>query len=57
MSEAPAVSKIPLGPKKNVFVLVDNSANVDKRNKNIQSHFTDDCGAWDSGKGSTKKSS
>ena len=29
MSEAPAASKIPLGPKENVFVLVDNSANVD----------------------------
>jgi len=35
--------------------MVNLVVNLVKRNKNIQSHFTDDCGAWDSGKGSTKK--
>jgi hypothetical protein len=39
---------IPLGLKQNVFFVVDNTRNVDKRKEGHRSDYHDDCGAWKS---------
>ena len=54
-SEKPALLKIPPGKKENQYFVVQNRRNIEKRLKGKQSHFVDDCGVWDTGKGSTKK--
>ena len=46
---------VPNGLKENVFFIVDNSNNVERRGGGKRSLFVDDCGVW--GKGSTKKHS
>lgn len=49
-------STIPLGPKNNVFFLLGNSRNKDKKQQNKNQCFPDDCGVWNSDKGSTVNS-
>jgi hypothetical protein len=44
---------IPTGTKNNVYVVVDNSANVARRKSGLKNQFWDDCGAWDASKAST----
>ena len=50
----PILEKVPLGPKDNMFFIIDNSSNSEKRRQNKQSNFLDDCGAWKSGGPTTK---
>ena len=46
---------IPNGEKNNVFFVVKNNTNADKRQRGIRSNFSDDCGVYNSAKGSTPK--
>ena len=46
------VQNIPNGEKTNVYFVVNNQGNVDRRNKNIYSEYHDDCGVWDRVSGS-----
>ena len=46
---------IPIGEKNNVFFVVKNNTNADKRQRGIRSNFSDDCGVYNSAKGSTPK--
>lgn len=48
--------KIPGGLKENVYFVLDNSSNCDKRTKNKRSAFSDDCGVWDASSGASPKS-
>ena len=43
------ISKVPCGPKENVYYLVDNTKNVERRKRNIKSEFLDDCGVYSKG--------
>ena len=45
---------IPIGLKENVYYVIDNSQNIDRRAKGQRSDFTDDCGAWLPGGPTTK---
>lgn len=47
--------RIPTGPKENVYFLINNQTNVESRSKGSKSSFEDDCGAWDSTKAPTLK--
>lgn len=47
-------SMVPLGIKNNVYMLLDNTLNSQKRSNGKPSRFDDACGAWSSN-GSTKK--
>ena len=47
-------SELPKGRKENVYFVVDNSENINRRNGGGKSKFQDDCGAW-SHSSSTKK--
>ena len=49
-SEIPAEEKIPLGVKENVFIVLNNSKNMDRMKCNKPPQYWDDCGAWDSKK-------
>ena len=49
-------SKIPNGVKENVYIVVDNSSNLEKRKKGKKSEFIDDCGTWISNNSQTTKS-
>lgn len=42
---------VPCCIKDNVFFVVNNSSNVEKREMNLRSDYSDDCGARDSAKG------
>ncbi|KAG7164251.1 hypothetical protein Hamer_G019613 [Homarus americanus] len=47
---------VPLGVKNNVYFLISNIANVAKQKMKGRSDYVDDCGVWDSCKGSTVNS-
>ena len=48
---------IPEGTKENVYFVINNEQNVETRAKKYRSNFRDDCGIWDSSKGTTPKTS
>lgn len=45
--------KIPGGLKENVYFILDNGKNVQKKKSNKSSAFSDDCGVWDRDAGSS----
>ena len=45
--------KVPFGPKENVYYIVDNKSNVERRQNAAKSEFWDDCGIWESSSGAT----
>ena len=45
-TEADALEQVPDGPKENLFFMVDNQRNVERRSKGKQSEYFDDCGVW-----------
>lgn len=49
------LAQIPSGVKENVYFLIDNTRNVDRRKENKKCEFWDDCGAWEPN-GSSPKS-
>jgi len=54
-SENPMLPAVPNGIKENVYFIMNNSCNTMSRHDSKQSSFADDCGIWDTAKGSTKK--
>ena len=48
------IDKIPPGRKENVFFVIDNERNMDKRKNDQRSDYNDDCGAWKSSGASPK---
>lgn len=48
-------NSIPDGIKNDVFFVIKNNDNVTSRGKGARTCFFDDCGVWDSAKGSTPK--
>jgi hypothetical protein len=48
-------NKIPEGTKSDVFFMVKNDRNLVSRDKGQRSTFSDDCGIWDSSKGSSPR--
>jgi hypothetical protein len=54
MSEEPVLKEIPRTIKENVYFLLDNSHNVDRRTQSKRMEFWDNCGTWDSKSTSTK---
>ena len=52
-SESEAHERIPEGNKNDVYFVIKNSGNTDKRSRGQQSSFSDDCGVWDTNKGSS----
>jgi hypothetical protein len=48
-------NKIPEGTKSDVFFMVKNDRNLVSRDKGQRSSFSDDCGIWDSSKGSSPR--
>ena len=54
-SESEAHDRIPEGSKNDVYFVIKNSGNSDKRSRGQQSSFSDDCGVWDTNKGSSPK--
>ena len=50
---AKALQYIPDGVKENVWFVIENEKNVFSRSKNGRSNFRDDCGVWNSCKGTT----
>ena len=53
-SQAVDLTCIPRGIKENVFFLINDRQNVERRNLGKKSEYPDDCGAWDGAKSSTK---
>ena len=51
----PLLEKIPSGEKNNVYALIRNDTNIQRRKDGLHSQFWDDCGAWTSKSGSNKK--
>jgi len=47
------MDSIPHGTKENVFVVITNERNVQRRQKGQRSEFVDDCGVWDSVSGAS----
>ena len=45
----PVLPRVPLGPKDNMYFIIDNSLNVEKRQNNGKCDYEDDCGAWRNG--------
>ena len=54
-SASTSLQKIPHGVKQNIYFVIDNTANINRRNNKQKSDFTDDCGAWISASGATPK--
>jgi len=54
--ETKCLDRLPMGPKENVYFLVNNAHNITSRQNGQRSTFLDDCGAWDSSKGASPKS-
>ena len=52
--EQPTSPAIPEGKKENLYFVLDNSENIQRRGEGKKSRFTDDCGVWDSRSASTK---
>ena len=48
---------VPPGDKSDSYMLVDNTRNTERLERKQRCEFYDDCGAWDSKKGNTVKSS
>ena len=48
------IEKIPQGRKDNVFFVLDNERNMEKRKKGQRSDYNDDCGVWKSSGSSPK---
>ena len=48
--------KIPNGVKENVYFVVNNEENVQKRASKVKSEFFDDCGIWETSSGCSPKS-
>ena len=48
---------IPDGVKENVYFVIKNEKHIVTRGRKNRSNFRDDCGVWESGKGSTPKTS
>ena len=46
---------IPDGVKENVYFVIKNEKNIMTRGRKNRSNFRDDCGVWESGKGTTPK--
>ena len=49
MIDAPPLARVPSGRKENVYFVVDNSANVKRKETNQRARFWDDCGAYCTG--------
>ena len=47
---------IPSGIKENMYIILDNTDNIERRKTAKRSNFKDDCGVWDTSKGSSPKS-
>ena len=50
----PLVS-VPAGLKENIYFIVDNTNNCDRKAQGLKCHYPDDCGAWLSSKGTSPK--
>ena len=46
---------IPAGKKENVYVVIDDERNVNRRKKGLRSEYSDNCGVWDSASGASSK--
>lgn len=46
---------IPSGVKSDVFFVVQNAKNLEKRSNGLKSSFSDDCGVWNTNSGTTPK--
>ena len=57
LESSATVPEIPVGLKENIFFVVKNEKNSQKRLNGGRSSFTDDCGVWTSKASSTKKTS
>ena len=51
------VTTIPMGLKSDVYFIVDNTDNMNRRAHGKRAKYVDDCGAWDTRKGSLKRDS
>ncbi|MES9883125.1 MAG: hypothetical protein ABW185_19850 [Sedimenticola sp.] len=49
------LGKIPQGVKENCYLVINNDKNAEKRSHSKKSSFSDDCGAWDTTKGTSPK--
>ena len=47
------LENVPLGKKENVYFVVANVKNVEKRDVKCKAQYYDDCGVWDSRKGTS----
>jgi len=54
--EADVLRDVPRGRKDNCQFVIDNTANVTRKNSHQPNRFWDDCGVWDSKQGRTLKS-
>lgn len=45
--DTPALTRIPTGKKENVYVVLDNTESMRRKDTNKPVHYWDDCGAWD----------
>ncbi|KAL3864405.1 hypothetical protein ACJMK2_006091 [Sinanodonta woodiana] len=55
MSDVTPLKHIPPGHKSDVYFVVDNSRNEARRLMSVRQVFHDDCGIWDSSKGTTHR--
>ena len=54
-SRKKGLNEIPGGIKQDVYFLVDNTTNITQRRTGKQSDFPDDCGIWDTDKGTSPR--
>lgn len=50
------IDKVPAGDKGNMYFIVDNKENFDRRQEQLPSIYHDDCGVWDTKKSKTERS-
>ncbi|KAK3103000.1 hypothetical protein FSP39_015680, partial [Pinctada imbricata] len=53
-SDNPKVTNIPRGIKQNVFFILEDTANTERRSMGKKSEYPDDCGSWKQGANVTK---
>lgn len=53
--ENKTLNSVPLGPKENVYFILNNRGNNMRRAKGMKSEYLDDCGAWVTGKTGSPK--
>ena len=53
----PEVTTIPIGLKSYVYFIIDNTDNMDRQAHGKRAEYVEDCGAWDTRKGSLKRNS